>query len=243
MDFTKSLVLAIVQGVTEFLPVSSTGHINLLQHLFGLTPSLTLDIFLNTASLIAVLFYFKDKTSYFFSNLKYIIVGTIPAVIAGLLFRDQIEAIFSSTQTLPYEFLITAITLFLTKRFTNQNCALSYRKALVIGLFQAMAIIPAISRSGSTIFAGLLLGLSPIEAFNFSFGLFIPASIGALILSLKDMALTNIFTTTNLVSFGATTITSLVALRFLQQVLVGRNLWKFGYYCLVMGLILLTFGY
>jgi undecaprenyl-diphosphatase len=239
MNLFQSLVLSVVQGITEFLPISSTGHINLLQQYFGFAPSLSFDIFLNTASLIAVLFYFKNRINYFFSNLKYIIVGTIPAVVAGLFFKDQIESLFSSTRTLPYEFLFTAFTLFLTKKFISRDAKLDYKKALIIGLFQALAIVPAISRSGSTIFAGLMLGLSPVEAFSFSFSLFIPASIGALVLDIKDLSTIGVFTSTNIISFIVTAVVSYVALSFLQKVLVNRHLWKFGYYCLFLGIFLL----
>ncbi|MFA5894688.1 MAG: undecaprenyl-diphosphate phosphatase [Candidatus Shapirobacteria bacterium] len=239
MNFFQAIILSIVQGITEFLPISSTGHINLLQKLFGFSPSLSFDIFLNTASLVAVLFFFRKKIPYFFSNLKYIIVGTIPAVIAGVLFKDQIEALFSSTKTLPYEFIFTAITLFLTKLFVGKDAKLTYKSALIIGIFQALAIIPAISRSGSTIFAALMLGLSPIEAFNFSFCLFIPASFGALALDLKDISSLDIFTLTNISAFIVTAVVSYVSLSYLQKVLTNRYLWKFGFYCLALGIILL----
>ncbi len=238
MSLLQSLIISFVQGVTEFLPISSTGHINLLQHFFGLAPSLSFDIFLNTASLVAVLFYFRNKIPYFFSNLKYIIVGTIPAVVAGLLFKDQIEVIFSSVKTLPYEFLFTAVTLLLTKYFLPKDEKLSYSKALIIGAFQALAIIPAISRSGSTIFAGLLLGLSPLQAFNFSFSLLIPASIGALILDIKDMSALNMLTSTNILSFVLTVAVSYISLSYLQKVLVNRQIWKFGIYALFLGISL-----
>ena len=194
MTFFQSIILSAVQGITEFLPISSTGHLNLLQYFFGMKPSLSFDIFLNTASLVAVLFYFRTKVSYFVTNLKYIIVGTIPAVFVGLVFKDQIELVFSSVKTLPYEFIFTAVTLFLIKSFISQDARLTYKSAFVIGCFQALAIIPAISRSGSTIFAALMLGLSPIDAFNFSFSLFIPASLGALALDLKDISTLEIFT-------------------------------------------------
>lgn len=238
MNFLQAIILSVVQGVTEFLPISSTGHINLLQKLFGFSPSLTFDIFLNTASLVAVLFFFRKRIPYFITNLKYIIVGTIPAVIAGIFFKDQIEALFSSTKTLPYEFIFTAFTLFLTKLFVGQDKKLDYKKSLIIGSFQALAIIPAISRSGSTIFAGLMLGLSPLEAFSFSFCLFIPASFGALALDIKDLSGLDLFSLTNISAFIVTAVVSFVSLSYLQKVLVNRNLWKFGFYCLGLGILL-----
>lgn len=239
MTLFQSLIISITQGITEFLPISSTGHINLLQHYFGFQPSLSFDIFLNTASLIAVLIYFRTKLDYFFGNLKYIIVGTIPAIVFGLVFKDQIEAIFSSVKTLPYEFIFTALILFSTKFFESSDKKLNYKNALIIGLFQALAIIPAISRSGSTIFASLLMGLSPLNAFNFSFSLLIPASIGALILDLRSISSTNSLSVINLVSFLVTVVVSYFSLSWLQKILVNRSIWKFGYYTLAVGLTLL----
>lgn len=239
MNLLQSLILSVVQGITEFLPISSTGHVHLVQQILGVSPSLSFDIFLNTASLMAVLFYFKNRIPYFFSNLKYIVVGTVPAIIAGLFFKDHIETLFSSTNSLPYEFLFTALTLFLTKKFISKDAPLDFKKALIIGLFQALAIVPAISRSGSTIFAGLMLGLSPLEAFSFSFSLFIPASLGALVLDIKDISAVGIFSTNNILAFIVTSVVSYVALTFLQKVLVNKNLWKFGYYCLFLGITLL----
>lgn len=239
MNLFQAIVLSVVQGITEFLPISSTGHINLLQNIFGFSPSLTFDIFLNTASLVAVLFFFRKRIPYFITNLRYIIVGTIPAVIAGVLFKDQIEALFSSTKTLPYEFIFTAITLFLTKLFIGKDTKLTYKKALIIGSFQALAIIPAISRSGSTIFAGLMLGLSPMEAFSFSFSLFIPASFGALVLDLKDISSLDLFSLTNISAFIVTALVSYISLSYLQKVLTNHYLWKFGFYCLALGITLL----
>ncbi|MBI2464893.1 undecaprenyl-diphosphate phosphatase [Candidatus Shapirobacteria bacterium] len=236
MNFFQAIILSIVQGVTEFLPISSTGHINLLQKLFGLTPSLSFDIFLNTASLVAVIFFFRKKVPYFITNLRYIVVGTVPAIIAGVLFKDQIEALFSSTRTLPYEFIFTAITLFLTKLFVSKDAKLTYKSALIIGIFQTLAIIPAISRSGSTIFAGLMLGLSPLEAFSFSFGLFIPASFGALALDLKDISSLDLFSLTSISAFIVTALVSYISLLYLQKVLTNHYLWKFGFYCLALGL-------
>ncbi|MFZ2153488.1 MAG: undecaprenyl-diphosphate phosphatase [Microgenomates group bacterium] len=239
MSFIQALILAVVQGITEFLPISSTGHINLLQHFFGLSPSLTFDIFLNTASLLAVIFYFRQKVPYFFKNFKYIFVGTIPALVAGLFFKDQIEVMFSSVQTLPYEFLFTAILLLSSKYFKHQSQSITYKKSLVIGMFQALAIIPAISRSGSTIFAALLLGLAPIDAFNFSFALLIPASIGALLLDIKELSNLTIFGSQNLIAFFVCFFISLASLHYLQKIMVNRSLWKFGYYCLFLGMTLL----
>lgn len=239
MSLFQTLLLALVQGITEFLPVSSSGHLNLLQHFLGLKPSLTLDIFLNTATLFSVLFFFRNKSKYFFKNLLYIIIGSIPAGLVGILFKDQIETIFSRITLLPYFFLITAIFLFITKFILPKNEKLNVKKAIIIGIFQAFAILPAISRSGSTIFAGLLVGLASVEAFNFSFSLFIPASIGALFLDIKNLNGLNILEPPLLISFLVTFIVGIVALTFLNKILADRKLWYFSIYVFILALFLL----
>ena len=241
MTLFQSLFLAIVQGISEFLPISSSGHLNLFQHFFGLSPSLSFDIFLNTASLFSVLFFFRLQTKYFFTNLKYIVVGSIPAALVGILFKDQVEIIFGNIKLLPYFFLVTAVYLIFTKFLLPKNKKLSYQKALIIGLFQSIAILPAVSRSGSTIFAGLLLGLSAIDAFNFSFALFISASLGAILLSLSDLSYLSILSYPNIAAFITTFLIGLLALNLLKKSLVSRHFWLFGLYTLILGFTLFFF--
>ena len=237
MNLIQALLLAVVQGITEFLPVSSSGHLNLLQYVLGLTPSLSFDIFLNTASFLSVLFFFRKQIKYFFDNLGYILVGSIPAALVGILLKKQIETIFSDVKLLPIFFLITAIYLLITKFLPQKSEKMDYKKALIIGIFQAIAILPAVSRSGSTIFAGLLMGLSPLEAFNFSFALFIPASAGALLLDARHLATGGLLTTNNLLAFVVTFLVGVVALSQLQKVLANRQLWKFSFYVFAIVLI------
>ena len=237
MTLINALLLAIVQGITEFLPVSSSGHLNLLQHLLGLTPSLTFDIFLNTASFLSVLFFFRKQIKYFFTNFGYILVGSTPAALVGILLKNQVETIFADIKLLPFFFLITAGYLIITKFLPSKSEKLTYKKALIIGIFQAIAILPAVSRSGSTIFAALLVGLSPLEAFNYSFALFIPASAGALLLDARHLTSASLLTSVNLFAFIVTFLVGIIALRFLQKTLINRQLWKFSYYVLFIAII------
>jgi len=238
MTFIQSIFLSIIQGITEFLPISSSGHLNLAQYLFKLTPSLTFDIFLNTATLLSVLFFFRKKLNYFIKNFKFIFVASIPAGLVGVVFKDQIEMLFSNLKFLPYFFLVTSLLVFSTKFLGSQNQKLNYKKALIIGLFQSLAILPGVSRSGATIFAGLLLGLAPLEAFNFSFCLFIPASFGALILGLKDMSTLAIFNTQYLFSFGIAFVTGLVVLKILQKIIINQKFWIFSIYTFILSVLL-----
>ncbi len=238
MTLFKSIILGIVQAITEFLPISSSGHLNLTQHFFNLQPSLTLDIFLNTATLLSVLFFFKNQIKYFFSNLKYIIVGCIPAGLIGVLFKDQIDSLFSNIHYLPFFFVLSSIFVFSTKFLKSKDNKLDYKKALVIGIFQAIAILPGVSRSGATIFAALLVGLSPLQAFNFSFSLFIPASFGALLLDAKNLSSSGIFNFQYLTTFIITFIVGVGALYLLKKVLVGHKFWLFGIYAFILGISL-----
>ena len=241
MTFIQSILLSLIQGVTEFLPISSSGHLNLTQYLFRLTPSLTFDIFLNTATLLSVLFFFRKKINYFIQNLKYIIVASIPAGLVGVFLKDQIETLFSNLNFLPYFFLITSVLVFSTKFLGSKDQKLDYKKALIIGLFQSIAILPGVSRSGATIFAGLLVGLAPINAFNFSFCLFIPASFGALILGLKDMSSSGILDSQYLFPFILTFIIGLIALKILQKIIINNKFWIFSLYTFILSILLFFF--
>jgi len=239
MSLFQSIILSIVQGIAEFLPISSKGHLNIFQHLLHLQPSLSLDIFLNTATLFSVFFFFRKKIPYFIENLKYIIVATIPTVIVTLIFGHKIDAVFTNIHILPFFFLITSAFVLSTKYLYKKEVKLDYKKSLIIGLFQSIAILPGVSRSGSTIFAGLLVGLSPVNAFNFSFCLLIPASFGAIIFDAKDLVGTNLFQINYIIAFVVTFFVGLGALTVLKKLLVSHKLWLFGFYTLILGLSLL----
>lgn len=239
MSFFNSLFLGIIQGITEFLPVSSSGHLNLFQQFFGLTPSLSFDIFLNTATLFSVLLFFRKDISFFKENLKYIIVASVPAAIIGIFFKPYIETIFATPNLLPYFFLLTSFILIST-RFIKKSTdfKLSYFNSFLIGLAQALAILPAISRSGSTIVTALWLGLSSKDAFKFSFCLFIPASLGAILLDYQSLSSASLNFSTLFVFLMTITI-GYLSLKLLRSVVDKKNLWYFGLYTLTLSLILI----
>jgi len=241
MTLIQSLFLGVVQAVTEFLPVSSDGHLNLFQHFFKLTPSLDFDIFLHAATFLSVIFFFRHQTKYFFANLKYIIVGSIPAIIAGVFLKNQIESIVTSPHILPYFFLITGLMVLSTKFIKTKNEPITFLKAFIIGLFQAFAILPAVSRSGGTIFSALLLGLSPQNAFNFSFSLFIPVSIGAIAFGFKDIISSNFITQNNLIAFVVASVVGYFVLNIFQKITLKKKFWIFGVYVTFLALSLFIF--
>lgn len=239
MNPLQSYLLGLVQGITEFLPISSSGHLNLLQHFFGLTPSLSLDIFLNTATLFSVIFFFKNQIKYFFNNLLYIIVASVPATLVGILLKDQVENIFGDIHLLPYFFLITSALLVSTKFIKSKTeSKLNFKNALIIGIMQAVAILPAVSRAGATITTGLWLGLAPVEAFNFSFCLFIVASLGTIVLDHKNLFMASNFSPVMLTTFFITFVSGIIALYLLKKVLASKNMWYFGIYTIILAITL-----
>lgn len=241
MSLLQLLVLSIIQGVAEFLPISSSGHLNLTQFIFSLQPSLTLDIFLNTATLFSVLFFFRHKIKYFFNNFPFIIIGSLPAAFIGFFFKSEIDKIFSTINLLPLFFLITSVLVLATKFLKSNDQKITPLLALIIGFFQALAILPGVSRAGSTIFAGLLLGLSPLNAFNFAFCLYLPASIGAIFLSLRDLTSNGFFNLNYFFIFLVTLVVGFFSLSFLQKALQSKKYYLFGFYTLSLSLA--TFVY
>ncbi len=227
-------ILALVQGISEFLPISSSGHLNLFQFIFGYTPSLSLDIFFHLATLISVLFFFRAQIKDFFSKLPYIIVATIPTILVVLLFQTKIDQIFQEVNFLPYFFLITSLLLFLSKFIQPKNKKLDFKNAFIIGIFQSLAILPGVSRSGATIFAGLLLGLSALDAFSFSFYLFIPAMLGAVLLDYSAFS----FTPNLIFPFIVCMLIGLFALNILKKSLISKNFWKFSIYTFLLSFLL-----
>jgi undecaprenyl-diphosphatase len=174
-----------------------------------------------------------------------IVIGTIPAAVVGFFLQKIIEKIFNSLALVGFSLLITAGLLFLSKGFTNFKKyfnQMNWLDSLIVGLFQALAILPGVSRSGSTIISGLMRGLSTETAFRFSFYLAIPAILGATILQIPDM-LSSQFNYLNQAILGmfVAGVTGYLALVTLQKILRQGKLWFFGFYCLALGLFLLLF--
>ncbi|UII54436.1 undecaprenyl-diphosphate phosphatase [Cytobacillus spongiae] len=192
----EAFILGIIQGLTEFLPISSSGHLYLGRHLFGLDEAgLFLDTMLHIGTLLAVLVIYKNELLQIvknpFGKLSYLLVlGTIPAVIVGFLFSDLFENISKSGITIGWEFLFTGFVLWMADGIKNGAKRLEnigYGDALFIGTFQAAAIFPAVSRSGLTIAAGLMRKLDRETAAYFSFLLSIPAIAGGIVLQMGEM--------------------------------------------------------
>lgn len=234
----NEIILAIVQAITEFLPVSSSGHLALLSNIFQ-KPDIFFFTVLHLASLIAVLIFVRKEIKGLLSFKKqyrrlwvYLIIATIPAALFGFFFKNVVEASFSSFLFLGIAFIFTGFILLLTK-LSHVYSRLNMKNSFIIGLFQMFALFPGISRSGMTISAGLFSGIDREKAAKFSFLLFIPLVIGALILE-SGKAYLNL---SIIMAFFVCLILSLVFLNLLLRIVKSGNFWMFGFYCFFIGII------
>lgn len=261
MSLLEAIVLGAVQGLTEFIPISSSGHLVIVPELFGWEhPGLSFDVLLHLGSLVALLIYFSgdilDLIRGFFAGDKhsrrmvtFLAVGTVPAVIAGLVWADTFEEQFQDAPGAALQLLITAAILIaaeLALRFHTQRTArtgehlrtmreLKSTDAGAIGIAQAIAIIPGISRSGSTIGTGLALGLRREDAARFAFLLAIPALFGASLLEIPELSNGDIGLGPSIGGLIASLLTSYAAIAGLIRFLRTNTLYPFALYCLVMG--------
>lgn len=263
----EPLVLGVVQGLTEFLPVSSSGHLALLQNIWGITDNnLTFDLLLHFSTMIATLcFFWRDIFSLacewisgFLSDAGRqtqgwrfgwaVIVGTIATAFIGFPLKPVVERWMGEPLLIGVSLLMTSFLLFYASRLPRSSSELSLRSGLIIGIAQGFAVIPGISRSGSTIVTGLKRGLSPEEAFRFSFLLSLPAILGATILQLLDVSESGFSPANTLPDFWyggvvAAFITGYMALVWLRRmVTLGR--WRiFALYCLIPASVSIIFHF
>ncbi len=250
------LILAVVQGLTEFLPVSSSGHLVLIQHLLGSREGdLFLDVVLHVGTLGSVLIVYRREVGRLLRcdrpALGYILalaVGTIPAVIVGLLLKDAIESVFMTPAFAAVGLLVTGAFLYSTRAARAgedlpepwQPRPVPLKKSFLIGCAQALAICPGISRSGATITTSLWLGLGRAEAARFSFLLSVPAIAGALVLHLLDG---DLHTRTSPVGLAMGALVAmgvgLLAIRWTALAVVRQHFWKFAFYVVAAGLVTL----
>ncbi|MFH1687836.1 MAG: undecaprenyl-diphosphatase UppP [bacterium] len=249
MSYLDAVILGILQGLTEFLPVSSSGHLVLGEAILGVRQSgVAFEVMVHLGTLAAVLVYFREPIGRLVQclicsemkaerrMLAYLAVGTIPAGLVGVLFKDHFEAMFDSPLAVSMMLFVTGGLLLSTRWIPGQRRELSVIAAIIIGCGQALAILPGISRSGSTIATGLWLGIEPSKAAEFSFLLAIPAIAGAAVLSLGDLgslasSLWGPYLVGALVSF----VVALGAVYLvLETVRRGKLSW-FAYYCFAAG--------
>lgn len=255
IDSFQALWLGVIQGLTEFLPVSSSGHLVLAQKLLGLQePELLFDVSVHVGTLLAVVIYFwpdlwsmarglwaRDQEGRQGRRLLWLVVaGSVPTALLGLFLKDWFEAMFASTAAVGVALLITGGLLLATRWVPRGDRGLERTgtgRALLVGLAQGLAITPGISRSGSTISVGLMLGLERRLAAHFSFVLSVPAIMGALLLQLLHLDATRqVNLAPLLVGAAASAVTGYLALRFLLRVVQRGKLHLFAPYCLLLGI-------
>ena len=247
VSYPQAIFLAIIQGLTEFLPISSSGHLVIFQKLFGLKPPVLFDILVHVGTLGAIIAYFlKPLLKISKHTLLLVIIGTIPAIVVGLFLQRYITQIFDSLKLVGVTLLMTAGLLLVSKRFKLLNRRFKYLKwqdALFVGIFQVLAILPGVSRSGSTIVAGLARKLDRETAFRFSFYLAIPAILGALTLQIPDLIGGQVnYLSQGILGMIIAGAVGYEALKILEKTLLGAKFWLFGIYCLVLGIVILLFS-
>lgn len=264
MSIFDSIVLGVVQGLTEFIPVSSSGHLILAREFLGISAGLNdlaFDAVLQLATSLAILFYFRKEVlrliKVFFSfvagkvidvadkNLMLaVIIGTIPAVIAGLFLESYMETTFRSSSLVAVTLIIGAVLMFVADRVKRVETTPNYRTGLFVGLFQTLALIPGISRSGATISGGLFAGFSRENAARFSFLLALPVLLGSGLKKLLDLgisgALGDVGFPLVLGSFIAF-VSGLLAISFLLKFLKTNNLNVFVIYRIALAVFILFF--
>ncbi len=257
MDPIQAVILGFIQGVTEWLPISSTGHLRIAEHFFSLTLPLLFDVTLHVGTLVIILLFFQKDIKNTLSSLAkgdfksengklipLIIVGTIPTALIGTFFSNAIEAYFSSLLPIAGAFLACGVVLYFSKAGHEGKENITYLEALAIGTAQGLALIPGISRSGLTIAIALLLGIRREKAFTFSFLLSVPAVIGALGLTLYEQNETLTFAgvgfTEILVGVAVSLVVSYFALKLLWKALAGKKFYLFAFYCWLVGAVLLA---
>lgn len=246
MTPTQAVLLGVVQGLTEFLPVSSSGHLVIFQKAFGLShPPINFDILVHTATLIAVIIVFRKEIIQIKKSLiKAIIVGSIPTAIIGLLLESQAEQLFNSLTIVGLALLVTTVLLLSTRfiKTSNQNprSSVQTKSAFFIGIAQGIAVIPGISRSGSTIIAGLWSGLDQKTAVTFAFLISIPAIVGAQLLQLSKMsALQPGEGATFILGFVSAAITGIISLKILKLLVEKNKLYAFSAYTGILAVLVL----
>ena len=253
MHWLQAFILGIIQGLTEFLPISSSGHLVLAQHLLGMrTPGLLLEVVLHMGTLVAILIYFYNDIKQLLQSviknsenartyIIYLIIATIPVICAGLLFKDIIETTFTIS-IVKWMLMITGLVVGSTYFFQNRpKKELVLMTALCIGFAQVFALLPGISRSGFTISVALIMGIQHEKAAKFAFFMAIPVLLGAGLLQLFTIdSQTNVFLFPLIIGFISSVVTGYLVINWLLAVISRGIFYLFSLYCFVVSLLAFT---
>jgi undecaprenyl-diphosphatase len=250
MAVINAVIWGLIQGVTEFIPISSSGHLVVIPRLFGIeSPGLIFTVALHAGTLAAVIiFFWKDIIALFVSQKRLgieILIASVPIFVFGLVFVDYIKPLFEHPKVVGWMFIINGgIILIGHVRLRRVNPShfreMNAWRAFAVGIAQSFALLPGISRSGITITAGVYAGLDRKDAFKFSFLLFIPAALLALLYSIKEASSAHYIFDLNLIVGAAfSAIFGLVALKLLFTLITKAKLHILSIYCLILGLVTL----
>ena len=272
MDWLEALILGIIQGLTEFLPVSSSGHLTILSTLFGFSgeENLTMTVMLHVATVLSTLFVLWKEVVWIFKDIfskqdwrsyqglnegtRYainIIISMIPVAIVGFLFKDKVEEIFGSGLLIVGIMLLVTAALLTFSYFAKlrQHEHISGWHAFIIGVGQAVAVLPGLSRSGTTIATGLLLGNKKEKLAQFSFLMVIPPVLGEALLDCMDIAengfsiaMNGISVGSLIVGFLAAFITGCLACKWMINIVKKGKLIWFAIYCVIIGILAICLG-
>lgn len=262
MSIVHSVILGIIQGLTELLPISSKTHLLFAEHLFRIDPRwrVPFTVLLQLGTTIALIIFFIKPIARMIAGLfsrtqairkenwnmlLLLAIGSIPVGIAGYLLKDRIDALFTAPAWAGVLLLVTGCVLFLTRKTDGTKKKLSATDALVIGVAQAVALMPGISRSGFTISAALFLGVARAEAFDFSFLLAIPAILGASLLKVQGSGMLLATSGVSHLDIAAGLLASaavcILALKALKGIVLQRRFWFFSFYCWALGVFALIY--
>ena len=251
------MILAVIQGITEWLPISSSGHLVVAQEYLGLKLPVIFDVFLHLGSLFVVLIVFRRDVVKILKALVhfdfrteegrlglYIFLGAVATFIIGFVFKDLFESFFQNPLAVGVAFILTGTfysLLYFFRRGKKQSKPLDSFRATLIGMAQGVALIPGVSRSGSTIATGLLLRVDRRTAFRFSFLLFVPAVVGAMVataVGAESLLVADVEWGDLLLGLVVTVVVGFVSLRLLQRIVLVGRLYLFAFYCWALGFVL-----
>jgi len=256
-SFVKVIILAIIQGIAEFLPISSSGHLVIAKNLLKLdSPGVLLEIILHAGTLLAIfIFYYKKILSLIqevFSGkgegrkyVLWVIVSMIPALFVFLFLEDKIESCFNNPTLVGMMLCLTGLILISLKFAPKGKSDLTVPKSLLIGLAQSFAMLPGISRSGSTITMARHLKIEPTKAAEFSFLMSMPLLIAATLIGAKDIIsgepTGDVSILSMVVGFFVAAIVGLASIKILVKLLCANKFWYFGIYCMLVGITVIIF--
>lgn len=253
MTIIESLILGILQGITEFLPISSSGHLVLLQNIWNIKENnLFLNVILHLGSFFAIVLFFRKKIwesvvlFHWKKNplLLYVVLASVPTAFIGLLIKKY-YALFSLSWLVGLFLIINGILLFCTRFVESKNKEINLKIALLIGIMQGIAALPGISRSGSTVSLAFYLGIDKEKAFDFSFILVLPAILGATLLEILEIMHSHSLgfdPGVLVVGFFSSFFFGILSLFLLKKIIVRNYFYQFGYYCVGIGILSFVLG-